>query len=105
MCICRKYLCAFFAVLATSHALAGKKIDSLLGLIETAKTDTVLINLHNQVAELYNYNNPESMLKHAEIANKLCKKMHFPKGEFYALHNIATACYITGAYGKGLKRA
>ncbi|WP_353779291.1 tetratricopeptide repeat protein [Winogradskyella sp. 3972H.M.0a.05] len=73
------------------HSQSQKKIDSLLRLIETNKTDTILARNYIELANLQRFQNPKLTFDYAKKALKLYEKANHHKG-------LAKAYFYHSAY-------
>lgn len=91
----------YFAVLFfISVAGSGQavKTDSLSRILETAKEDTVKVDILLSLSRNFFLTQPDEALKYAGIAKELAARSGYKKGEAYALKNIGLTYYYQGKY-------
>jgi tetratricopeptide (TPR) repeat protein len=78
-----------------------KQIDSLLTRLKGNVSDSEMIVLNSQVAELYRGNEPDSSEKYCNIAFALCDKYNLPDLKIKSTNTMAINYCIKGDYNKG----
>jgi len=96
-------LCIIVLSYLSNYALAqDTKIDSLKGLIKTAKEDTIKVNILLDLSKRLYSVEPDESIRLGNQANDLAEKLGFKKGVAYALKNIGLAYYTKGKYSETL---
>jgi len=79
-----------------------KIIDSLKIEFKKAKTDTVKINILNELSSKNFYSNPMEGMRYGEIALNLATKIKWKKGMAIANNHIATCHWVTANFPKSI---
>jgi tetratricopeptide (TPR) repeat protein len=82
------YLLTVFFILSTNILIAQER-DSLIGLLQHAKSDTNKVNLLNKIASTFVYSNPIEGKPYSETAFLLARELNFKSGQ-------AKSCYYLG---------
>jgi len=100
-----KKLLIFYLLLSSCVSFAqNKTIDSLLTVLNTAKEDTVKVNVLNALSwQSYLIGNYDKEMSYAEEALKLSEKLSWKKGQAKALKYRGGAFYDKGNYADALK--
>jgi len=88
---------------AKGGSASGRKVDSLLQALQTAKHDTTKINTLNTLASEICNNQPDKALVYAKNALELSKELDFTRGMAASYNNIARVFWMQGNYPKSLK--
>ncbi|MEO0310874.1 MAG: hypothetical protein RIQ89_531 [Bacteroidota bacterium] len=81
-----------------THLLAAEESDSLNKLFLSSQSDTVKINLLNNISKKYFDNNPDTAIIIATSAVNLAEKNNFKTGLAQALKNVGIGHYLQGRY-------
>ncbi len=94
-----------FLVLIYSFGFAQNRlvIDSLKHQLVLSKPDTNQVNILQDLCLVYRQVKPDSALFFGEKGLDLARKLNFPKGEVYALINLAALSRIQGDVAKSSK--
>src|SRR5215471_4072763 len=82
---------------------AQHEIDSLRGLLTSAKQDTTRINLLNAIGATYAESKPDSTFKYSTYALVLSRKSNYKKGEITALLHLAGPSAFAGDFPGALE--
>jgi tetratricopeptide (TPR) repeat protein len=102
----KKLMTLFVAIhLLQNLPVAGQTSasDSLKQLLQTERQDTTRVNLLNQLAVQYYFNNPDTALVFGQQALALARKTGFSRGEAGSLNRIGNVFSYTGNFAKALE--
>jgi tetratricopeptide (TPR) repeat protein len=103
---CVKYLLFFslLLIVAFSNAYAqNKQIETLFGMLETAKEDTQKVKILNDLnKKLRSVGKYDDALKYANEGKELSEKLKYKKGLATSYNNIGMVKYLQGYYSEAL---
>ncbi|HVX27188.1 MAG TPA: ATP-binding protein [Parafilimonas sp.] len=97
------FIICSYSVFAQNDSLYLLYIDSLKQTLPAAPNDTNKVGAYSEIADFYQWSNPDSSLLYALPGIALAKKLNFMTGEYDLLLPISEALSIKGNYSKALE--
>src|SRR5258705_1542459 len=93
-----------FGSINCTYGQDAKEIDNLKQLLTKTQEDTSRVEILFSLSEAYFFTKPDSCLLFASEALDLSRKLHYTKGEEYALNSTGEALRFLGDYPGALQK-